>query len=441
MDASRPTPQASLPQRIRSHFAHGQHRTAYFLTINNLMGAATGFVFWILLARLGGLSPAVLGVGYTVVALGTLVGVIAKGGLDTALLQKSPGATRAGGHTLLVFGFLVGAGIAVTLTALMAIGSHVRGFLPDLTIAGWVLVASIAVLLLLCWLQDAYFVALGHARFSFERNLALSVGRLLLPLPVIALALAHPVPLTWMLALGVSAVAGLWRLRHIPEREGRHVPRREFLRSAARNVSGGAAEFLPGLLLAPLVLALDGPAAAAYFGMAWTAASLLFQVSGAIGRSALAEMIRAGPAGRASAIRKGAIEHLWLVAPLAILTAAFAPVFLGLFGHAFAKEGAPVLVILCASAVFVAPTSLYLAVLRSRERSFALVAFPAAMVVSLLVWAPVLGSRFGLTGVAMAWLLSNAPFGVYAAWHLRRATREVMPYATAPSVVGRADLE
>lgn len=431
----------TLYQRVRLHLSEGQHRTAYYLTINNLMGAATGFVFWILLARLGGLSPAVLGVGYTVVALGTLVGVIAKGGLDTALLQKSPGATRVDGHRLLLFGFMVGAGVAVVLTAAMALASNVRGILPDLTLMGWALVAAIAILLVVCWLQDAYFVALGHARFSFERNLVLSIGRLLLPLPVIALAVAHPVPLTWTLALGASVIAGTVRARSIPEREGRRVPRREFLQSAARNVSGGAAEFLPGLLLAPLVLALDGPESAAYFGIAWTAAALIFQTSGAIGRSALAHMIKAGPQGRPSAIRKGVVEHLWIVAPLAVLLGVLAPQFLGIFGRAYAQQGAPVLVILCVSAVFVAPTSLYLAVLRSRDRSFALVAFPAAMIVSLLVWAPILGSRYGLNGVAVAWLISNVPFGAYAAWRLHRETLEVMPFANAAPVAYRADME
>lgn len=439
MAAQRPAHAWRLPQRVKQQLALPQHRTAFYLTLNNVMGAATGFLFWLLLARLSGLSAGALGVGFTAVALGTVIGVVAKGGLDTAILQKVPGATRRHGGGLLALAFLVGATIAIALTTLAALASTLGGILPDLTLAGWAFVAATACLLIVTWLQDAYFVALGHARFSFERNLVLSVGRLLLPIPVIALALAHPIPLTWALALGASALAGAARGRRLPERAGRHVPRREFLGSAARNVSGGAAEFLPGLLLTPLVLAIDGPEAAAYFGIAWTAAQLLFQISAAIGRSALAEMVRSGPSGRPSAIRQGMVQHVWIVAPMAVVGALFAPQFLAIFGRAFAQQGSAALAILCASIMFVAPASLYLAVLRSRPKSLALILFPVAMIVSLLAWASVLGALYGLTGVALAWLLSNAPFGAYAAWGLRRETRlGVMP--SAP-VAHRAHME
>jgi O-antigen/teichoic acid export membrane protein len=439
---------AWLPNGVQAHLAHGQHRAAYYLTLNNVMGAATGVLFWLLLARAAGLGAALIGVGYTVVALGTLVGVVAKGGLDTALLLKVPGQSGRGGRALLSFGATISASVAVALTALLAWAALRLGFLPGLDALGWGLVGFIAVLMVVTWLQDAYFLAVGQARMTFERNLVLTAGRLVLPLPVILLAFAHPVPLTWGLALAASAVVGAVRVRAIPDRPARDAapalaPRRDFMRSAARNVSGSAAEFLPGLLLAPLVLALQGPEAAAYFGMAWTAASLIFQISGAIGRSALAQMVQAGPTGTALAIRKGVAEHAWVVAPLAVVVGLLSFPLLSVFGHAYATQGAEALAILCASIVVVAPVSLYLAVLRSRDRSWLLVAFPIAMILALAVLAPALGARYGLVGIAFAWLAANAPFGLYAAWRLRREVLEVMPHAGpyAEPVPGRADLE
>jgi O-antigen/teichoic acid export membrane protein len=436
---------AWLPSSVQAHLAHGQHRAAYYLTLNNVMGAATGVLFWLLLARAAGLGAALIGVGYTVVALGTLVGVVAKGGLDTALLLKVPGQSGRGGRALLSFGAAVSACVAVALTALLAWAALGLGFLPGLDALGWGLVGFIAVLMVVTWLQDAYLLAVGQARITFERNLVLTAGRLLLPLPVILLAFAHPVPLTWGLALAASAVVGAVRIRAIPGRPARDgpAPRRAFMRSAARNVSGSAAEFLPGLLLAPLVLALQGPEAAAYFGMAWTAASLVFQISGAIGRSALAQMVQTGPSGTATALRKGVAEHAWVVAPLAVAVGLLSFPLLSVFGHAYATQGAEALAILCASTLVVAPVSLYLAVLRSRDRSWLLVAFPVAMILALAVLAPALGARYGLVGIAFAWLAANAPFGLYAAWRLRRELLEVMPLANpyAEPVPGRADLE
>jgi O-antigen/teichoic acid export membrane protein len=430
-----------LPQVLRSHLAERQHRTAYFLTLSNLLGAATGVLFWLLLVRVAGLDPTLIGIGYSVVALGTLVGLLAKGGLDTAILLKVPASASADGRRLLTIGFGVATCVAILMTTVLAASALGFGFFPDLDGLAWVLVGVIAVLLVLTWLQDAYFVALGQAGRSLERNFVLSVGRLMLPLPVVLLAFAQPVPLTWALALGASAAVGLVRIRTMPQRTGRTVPGSEFFRTAARNVSGGAAEFLPGLLLVPLVLLLEGPEAAAYFGIAWTAAALLFQISGAIGRGALAQMVQAGPAGTRSAVRKGAMQHLWLVAPLTIAVGLLAAPLLSIFGAAYASNGAGVLAILCASILVVAPAWLYLAVLRSQDRTWPLVALPVALLLALVVLAPLLGARYGLVGIAFAWFLANTPFGLYGAVQLSRQPREVISLAQPGTVRGRLDLE
>ncbi|MEA3137754.1 MAG: hypothetical protein QOC71_2035, partial [Thermoplasmata archaeon] len=155
-----------LPHLVRSHFAQAQHRTAYYLTLNSLMGAAAGFLFWLLLARVGGLDAATVGIGFTVVALGTAVGVVSKGGFDTALLQKIPLSSGAEGRRLLAFSVLLGAGIALALTAGLALADRLGGLFTHVPPIGWALVAAIAVLLVLTWLQDAYFLAIGRARLT-----------------------------------------------------------------------------------------------------------------------------------------------------------------------------------------------------------------------------------------------------------------------------------
>lgn len=437
MDETRKGTRESLRARLVAHLAEPQHRNAYYLMLNTGTGAAVGLVFWFLLARFAGLAASQIGVGYATVALGTMVAVLAKGGLDTALVRTVPGASRQEAARLLRFSTLVGVSIAVLLVIVFALASELSAAIPDATLLGWTLVGAIGTLLVITWLQDAYFLADGDARHSFERNLVFSAARLLLPLPVVALALPSPVALTWALALAASAAAAVAFARGLEPRRGREVPRREFLHSALRNVSGSAAEFLPGLLLAPLVLALDGPASAAYFGIAWTAASLLFLACAAISRSALAEMVRNGSAAEGAAIRRGARQLALLVAPATAVGAVLAPQILSVFGPLYASQGAPVMTILCASALFVAPAYFYLALLRAHERPLPLTIFPAAMVAALAVLAPLMETRFGLAGVAIAWLAANAPFGAYAAWKLRLAAREVTPHGPA-AAFGRA---
>jgi O-antigen/teichoic acid export membrane protein len=431
-------PDASLVGRLRSHWAHAQHRNAYYLLLNGISGAATGLLFWLIFARLVHLPAADIGVGYAIVALGTTIGLVAKGGLDTALVRMVPGASHREGVRLLWLAILIGSVVALVLSAGLALLSYLGSFAA--TARSWVLVAAIAIFLVVTWLQDAYFLAEGEARLSFQRNIVFSAARLLLPILVLAIALPRPVALTWALSLMVSAAAASVFVHRRPHRDGSTIARREFLRSAARNISGSAAEFLPGLLLTPLVLAINGPEAAAYFGIAWTAASLLFLASSAICRSALAEMVR-NKGHEAHAIRRAVRQHWWTVVPGAILGALLAPFVLAIFGNAYSANGAPVMVILCASSLVVAPVYLYLAYLRAHEKPVALVLFPAAMVGALFLLAPLLEQRIGLRGVAIAWLLANAPFGLYAAWKLRLAAREVTPHANAPSLGGAPHLE
>lgn len=441
MATPREAPLDRLRARLASHLGHAQHRNAYYLMLNTLTGAAAGLLFWFLLTGLGGLPPAEIGVGYVIVALGTIVAVVARGGLDTALVRTVPGASRDEGVRLLRFGAWVAVAAALLVALGLALALAPTRALPDVTPLGWGLVALIGTLLVVTWLQDAHFLAEGEARFSFHRNLVLSGARLLLPLPVLALALPQPVALTWALALAASALAAIALVRRLASRDGRRVPRREFLTSALRNVSGGAAEFLPGLVLAPVVLALEGPTAAGYFGIAWAAASLLFLASAAISRSALAEMVRRGPAGRVAAIERGVLQHAYLVLPAALVGAVLAPQLLSVFGPAYAREAGVAFALLCASALAVAPGYLYLALLRARDRPRALVVYPAALVATLAVLVPLLESRLGLDGVALAWLLANVPFGAYGAWKLRRAVQGVTLHEPAPPLNRAAHVE
>ena len=416
---------------IRSHLSHAQHRNAYFLMLNGIVGAFVGIAFWLVVARLVG-SAEEVGVGFSVIALGTTIAVIAKGGLDTALLRAVPSTTRKGALRLLWFGILVGSFAALALTGAAALASSFGLPGTEVLTTGWLLVVAIAILLVATWLQDAYFLAEGSARFSFFRNLVFSGARILLPVPIILLASPRPIALTWALALLISFIpAAVWA-RRFPAREGRTVPRREYLKSATRNVSGGAAEFLPGLVLAPLVLALSGAANAGYFAMAWTGASLLFLLSASISRSALSEMVRSGK--HALAIRRSIRHQLLIVVPGAIGGIVLAPIVLSLFGRDYATYGAVPFMILCASTLFVAPAFTYLAVLRAQERPVALFVFPVAMIAVLFALTPPLLLEFGLPGVAAAWFIANIPVGVYGAYRLRQAVRDPIPHTPSPAI-------
>lgn len=428
--------------RLRAHWDEPQHRNGYYLLFNNALGAAVGVVFWILLSRLLGIPSHEIGIGYAVIALGTILAVLAKGGLDTALLRSVPGTSPRSSRRLLRFAIGLGVGVSLLLALVLAyLAQWLRTF-DEIGATGWLLASLIAALLVATWLQDAYFLAAGDSRHSFHRNLAFSAARLTLPFLVVLLALPQAVALSWALALLASALVAFLLLPRAAPGPGAEADRPAFLQSAVRNISGSAAEFLPGLLLAPLVLSIHGPVAAAHFGMAWTAASLLFLACAALSRSALAEIVRRGPAHEPAVLRRAFRHHLLVLAPGIVAALLLAPWVLGLFGPEYARDGAPVFQVLALSTLAVAPTYLFLSHLRAHERSLPLALFPAALVVALAVLAPILGGYYGPVGVAHAWLLANLPFGLYATWRLSRlAQQEVTHASPATRLGGPAHLE
>jgi O-antigen/teichoic acid export membrane protein len=401
---------------LRAHLGHAQNRNAYCLMANNAIAAATGVLFLLLFTRALGLPAEELGVGYAIVSLATIVAVLAKGGFDTAILRTVPVAQPAQSRRLYRLGVLVGCVLAVAGATALAVANG----LPDRSLAGWAITAALGALLVATWLQDAWFLAAGDAWPSLQRNLVLGAGRLAAPFAVVAVAVPHPFAASLVLALALSAAAGALLARRL----GAPVPSallppvgptaKGFLRTAFRNAASSAAEFLPGLLLAPVVLAAAGPSAAGAFAIAWSGASLLFLASSAMARAALAALTREPERG-AQALRRALAQHAMLVLPGALLLAVAAPLWMGVFGMSHAQAASSTLAALALSIVLVAPANLHLAVLRARDSSVALVAYPAATVLLLLAAAPPLIHLWGLPGAAAAWAIACLPLGT-AGW-------------------------
>ncbi|MEA3190149.1 MAG: hypothetical protein QOD77_731 [Thermoplasmata archaeon] len=427
----------TLP-RLRQAWAQAQHRDAAYLMLNTVATAAAGLVFWLVATRVLQLPAREVGVGSAVIALGTLVAVLAKGGLDTALLRYLPSTGREGN----LFGFALGLGGAFLLAVwgVLALWGTSAGAWPELGRTEWLLVALIGMLLLYAWLQDAVLLSGGRAGQAAARNLGGAVVRIV---AAVALALVLPlvIPLAWAIGVLCAVVVGNRIQRRIEHAGGTPVSRRTFVASAVRNMAGTAAEFLPGLLLTPILLAVQGPEAAAHFAMAWTLASMLLLACSAIARSALRQLVAREP--DPATLRRALRQQAWIVLPGAAGLALLAPWLLGVFGPGYA-DAAPALVVLAASALLAAPASLALSVLRAREHTAPMVLLPTLTLAMLLVLAPTLAGSSGTTGAAFAWLLANVPFAAYATWRLHQETREARPQEVMPDAapVGRgADAE
>jgi O-antigen/teichoic acid export membrane protein len=389
------------------------------LLANAALAALTGAIFWVIVLRWGRVSSEEVGTAYTVIAAGTALAIIAKGGLDTALVQSAAVANLRTSRRLAMVAAATASMVAIVLLLAIAGLDHALPIVlvPRSLSAPWVF--AVALLLELLWLQDAYFLGTATVRHSFVRNLVLSASRLAFPIALIRSNAPHPILLSWMLAVTVSVAAGFWFSTRTPARAGRDVGLREFLLRSGRHIGGNSAEFLPGLLLAPLVLRLEGEENAAYFGMAWTVASLLFLGSAAVSRSALAEFSQTRT-DVGHAVRRGVLQHLFGVFPFAGLVAVAAPIILFAFGATYTQRGLVPLWILLASVPFVAALYLYFALLRARDAALPLIVFPLVLVLGIYLTAPILAARWGIAGIAAAWFIVNAPLGTYAALRLKK---------------------
>src|SRR5204862_4529809 len=155
------------------------------------------------------------------------------------------------------------------------------------------------------------------------------------------------------------------------------VPRR-IAGYAASNYIGSMLSLAVNTLLPLLVLHQLGPKANAYFAQPWLIAGSLQLIAGnmAVSLTVEAATDRERLAGYA---RRALVHTARLLLPLVALMLIGAPALLGLFGRAYAAEGAGLLRLLALGALPNLVNMLYLSVARVRNRVGAIVVVQTAL--------------------------------------------------------------
>jgi O-antigen/teichoic acid export membrane protein len=247
-----------------------------------VLSAALGLVFWVIVARM--VDAHDVGIAAAAISAQTLLGIVTVLGHSTMLVSELPKADPARQRTMVVRSLLVvlvssgvGAGIVVALAPLLssnldgALGNPIGAVTFVLGTAGfaWALVVD-----------DA---CLGVKRSGLQvwRNLVASSLRF--PITVLLLALgftdAHVLQVCWVLPLLVSIPFTLWRLR-LPRTDTTSPPLladiRGFIGLALRNHALSLA-LAAGSQMVPVVAALTlGSVENAEFAIAWLMATFVF---------------------------------------------------------------------------------------------------------------------------------------------------------------------
>jgi O-antigen/teichoic acid export membrane protein len=229
--------------------------------------------------------------------------------------------------------------------------------------------------------------------------------------------------IAWVIG-SVAAVALGWRQLAVPTVRYAYRPRLD--RSLALRLIGlgipnyllTLAERAPGPVLAIVVTELLSPEANAHWYAIWMVAWVVFIVPIQVGLSLFAEASH-HPESLARIVRDGMRSSLAIGIPGAIGVTIGAEVVLHLLGQGYAAAGASPLRILVWAVVPATFIQAYFSTCRAIQRLREAVGTAIASGVVGVTAAAIGGLLAGLTGIAIAWLVSQGVTAVWALWRLR----------------------
>jgi aminoglycoside phosphotransferase (APT) family kinase protein/O-antigen/teichoic acid export membrane protein len=390
------------------------YRNGYALVLNSATTSVLGVAYWILAAR--AYTPDVVGLNSAAISAMMFLAGVSQLNLMSALLRFIPGAGRATGR-FVGCAYLISVSVAA-VSSLIFLGG-LGTWAPTLSFLGsrpvvivWFTLATTAWCIFV--LQDAVLTGLRQAQWVPVENAAFSLAKIAL-LAGFAKALPHyGVLASWTIAMALTLlpVNGLILLRLIPQHVAathsavaRLVPAQ-----VARYVAGdylGALCWLASTTLLPVMVTQQaGATANAYFFLSWQMALTLYAVSPNVG-SALIVEAATDPTKLGTYSYQVCVQAARIVVPLAAILMLGAPYVLRLFGPNYATEGTALLRLLALSALPHIINSLYISVARVQRRVRAIVIVLASLCALVLSLSHILLQRYGITGVGVAWLVSQ----------------------------------
>jgi O-antigen/teichoic acid export membrane protein len=396
------------------------YASSLYLTATSLVNAASGFVFWVMAARL--FTPEEVGLGAALIAAAGVLRWVSSLGLEAALIKYLPRASSDSStlaNSYLTISSLAGGAAAVACLATVPLWSPALAFIRQSPLSV-LLFLGVVVAGANCVLIDYAFVVLRRSTLTFVRNLTQALLKLLLLL-VLATVLSNAATLP-STALGIFASGGIAMALSVVIALGLFLPKalpgyrpRPIV---GRHISGEMARFsitnylCSGLFNATLslipiiVVNVLGARANAYSYVGWGAAAPLLAVTTAVATSLFAEGAHKEEA-LASNVRRSFKMAFVLLLPAVVAMLVVGDKLLLLFGKDYSQETTSVLRVVATSALPTTVTAIYLGIAQVQHRLKRLVLVPAAMAVGTLVLSYALARPLGILGPAVAWTVMH----------------------------------
>jgi O-antigen/teichoic acid export membrane protein len=404
------------------------YKNAIFLIFNTILIAGAGFLFWFIVANL--YTEEEVGQALVLVGVATFLAILSQLGFGTGLIRFLPSTNNDKGkmvNTCLTISTILSLLLAIAILATIDIWFPQGRQLMSLR-------ALVPIFILLVPLMvnapivDNAFVAGRRALYVLLKNGVYQAARLALPLFLITflgiLGILASYLLAQVVALSLSFFILLPRL-YPGFRPGPAIDRAVLNDIFHFSLGNHVAEVL-GALPYPVILLIvsrfSGSAEeAAFFGIPWLIASLLFAVPLMSSISLYAEGSHFE-----DRLYKDLLRTLRFVVPLLVMGILFlwflGDWILSLFGPRYSEEGFGLLRILALSGAFVAVNGLFISVARVKKWVKAIIALMAFVALGTISLSYVLIPIFGLEGAGIAWLAVNgiSASALAAAFVLRR---------------------
>ena len=411
--------QSAWTNRVLAHIRTPLYRNGYALLINAVGTSALGVLYWIMAARF--YSVEAVGINAAAISTMTFLSTAARLYLDGALMRFLP-RSGAKATQLIKYSYLIGGATAALVGTLFLVGldfwAPSLGFLgssPLLTV-GFVL-ATIASCIFVQ--QDGALIGLRQAQWVPVENTLFASAKIFMLVMLAKSIPEYGIFASWVIPMLLTLIpVNLLIFRkllpqHIRENDQPEtgIGPRQIIHYAGGLYAGFMFSAASTRLLPLIVLQVIGSSAAAFFTLPWmimTSVQLVIpSMMGSLTVEASREQHKL-----VEYSRKAFVQTARLLIPAVLLVVVAAPYLLQSFGQSYASESGLLLRLLALATLPQIVSGLYFGIARTQRSVGGIIVVHASLFIMNLILSYFFLDRFGITGVGIAWLISQSVVAV-----------------------------
>lgn len=377
---------------------------SFYLMLSSLIASATGFIFWIIVARFYSVSD--VGIASAIISTIGMISVISLLGLDISLVRFLPD-NKYNINELINTCFSLVALVSLIVSLTILIISNLEHFLQIPDVASIILIILALITSIQSLQNQGIFVGLRKNKYSFYQAISSLIRLGVVPILSFAGSLgiifAYGISSSFALVFGLAIMT---RINCFPHPTINKNLLHTIFHFSLGNYIARIFETLPTYLMPLIIIIILNEEASAYFYIAWQISMILLIISKSVSSSTLAEAIH-NPNNIENLLRKSILWALGLLI-LTIVFLCFAGQYvLSMFGSNYAENAYELLIILCFGSLPFSVNTLYATVCRIRKDVLSVILIYGIIGLSTIVGSIMSLEQFGLYGGAGSWILAN----------------------------------